>query len=83
MPTVAMVDGVKVIFYRNDHLPPHFHAAFAEHQALISLESLDVLEGALPKAKLKGVLDWAASHREELQACWNKVQNNEHPGKVE
>jgi hypothetical protein len=28
MPTVAIVDGVKIQFYFDEHPPPHFHAVF-------------------------------------------------------
>lgn len=41
MPTmVALVDGVKIQFYANEHPPPHFHAEFAEHRGVIDIESL-------------------------------------------
>ncbi len=26
MPTIAIVDGVKIQMFYNDHIPPHFHA---------------------------------------------------------
>jgi len=29
MPVVALVDGVKIAFYANEHPPPHFHAMIA------------------------------------------------------
>ncbi|ODN70520.1 DUF4160 domain-containing protein [Methylobrevis pamukkalensis] len=39
MPTVAMVDGVKIMFYADDHPPPHFHALLAEHAAVIDIDA--------------------------------------------
>ena len=45
MPTVAIVDGVKIQFFFGDHPPPHFHLAFAEFTAQIRLEDLAVIEG--------------------------------------
>ena len=35
MPVVAIVDGVKIVFYANEHPPAHFHATIAEHRAVI------------------------------------------------
>ena len=35
MPVVAIVDGVKIEFYPDEHPPPHFHARFAEFVAQI------------------------------------------------
>ena len=33
MPVVAIVDGVKIEFYPDEHPPPHFHARYAEFVA--------------------------------------------------
>jgi len=54
MPTIAIVDGVRLIMYWNDHAPPHFHALFAEHRAVVEIETLTQIEGYLPKPKLRG-----------------------------
>ena len=35
------------MFWR-DHAPPHFHALYAEYEALIDLRSLSVIRGSLP-----------------------------------
>jgi hypothetical protein len=59
MPTVAIVEGVKIQFYSREHPPPHFHAVFAEHRAQIDSTSLTVLKGELPPAKLRAVIAWA------------------------
>jgi hypothetical protein len=53
MPTIALVAGVRIIIYPKDHLPPHLHAILAEHEAMISIVTGDVLEGSLPRAKLR------------------------------
>ena len=33
MPVVAIIDGVKIEFYPDEHPPPHFHARYAEFVA--------------------------------------------------
>jgi hypothetical protein len=40
MPTVAVVGGVKIQFFAQEHPPPHFHAVFAEYRAQIDIRSL-------------------------------------------
>ena len=57
--------------YFNDHAPPHFHAKYAEHEATFGIDSLDVLEGSLPRRAKALVLEWAAMHREELSTNWD------------
>lgn len=49
-----------------EHGPPHFHAVYAEYEALIEIRTLEVLQGSLPRRALAMVLEWAADHRGEL-----------------
>jgi hypothetical protein len=34
--------------YFGDHVPPHFHALYAEFEALIAIETFEVIRGELP-----------------------------------
>jgi hypothetical protein len=74
MPTIALVSGIRIIIYPKDHLPPHLHAKFAEHEAMISIVTGDVLEGALPRAKLVTVQEWLARHREQVAYVWREIR---------
>jgi hypothetical protein len=73
MPVIAIVDGVKVIIWHKDHLPPHLHAKFGEHEAQISIRTSDVLNGRLPPAKLRAVLSWLAANRLEVAYLWRDI----------
>jgi hypothetical protein len=55
-------------------LPPHLHAKFAEHGAMISILTGDVLEGSLPRAKLRAVQEWLARHREQVAYIWQEIR---------
>ena len=68
MPRISQFYGIIVAMYYSDHGPPHFHARYAEHEALVNLETLEVLEGHLPRRALALTLEWAALHRGELCA---------------
>ena len=70
MPKVAVVEGVRIHFYANEHPPPHFHAQFAEHRAVIDIASLTVMEGFLPVAKRRAVVSWALSRKTNLHAAF-------------
>ena len=54
-----------------DHPPPHFHAIYGEHVALVSLESCEVIEGDLPNRAEKLVLEWTALYQQDLLEIWN------------
>ncbi len=57
------------MFY-DDHAPPHFHASYAEHEAMVAIDTLDVIEGSLPQRPLALVVEWAIAHRAELRNDW-------------
>jgi hypothetical protein len=82
MPTVAIVDGVKIMFFFADHAPPHFHVDFAGHRAQIVIETLEILEGNLPSAKLRKVREWARPRKEALKAAWIDASGRRNPGKI-
>jgi hypothetical protein len=63
MPTVAVVDGVKIKFYPSDHPPPHFHTEFGEHRASIHIQTLRLLRGTLPESKRRSVLNGRPKER--------------------
>ncbi len=71
MPEVSRFLGIIITINYNDHPPPHFHARYSEHKAIIAIHTLTVLEGRLPPRVLGLVTEWAALHRDELAANWS------------
>jgi hypothetical protein len=49
MPEVSRFYGIVIRFYYRDHPPMHFHAIYAEYEALIEIETGNIHEGFLPK----------------------------------
>ncbi len=74
MPRVSQFYGIIIAMYYNDHAPPHFHARYGEYEALINLETLEVLEGHLSRRALALTLEWATLHRAELRVNWEKAR---------
>jgi hypothetical protein len=70
MPTLAVVDGVRIQFYPDDHPPPHFHVEFAEYRAAFSIQTLRIVKGTLPDPKRRAVVDWATPRRSVLLATF-------------
>ena len=67
----------------NDHAPPHFHALYAEHEALVDIQTFEVIEGALPGRALVLVLEWTQQHRTELMEDWELCRLNQRPNKIQ
>jgi hypothetical protein len=48
MPEVTRFYGIVIKVFFGDYPPPHFHAIYGEYNALVSIESLEIIEGDLP-----------------------------------
>jgi hypothetical protein len=70
MPTISVFFGIVIRMYWREHSPPHFHAIYGEQQAMIGIETLEVLKGRLSRRALNLVLDWAEIHRAPLLENW-------------
>lgn len=73
MPEISRFFGIVVSMYWNDHNPPHFHAAYGDCEAVVSLDG-EVLQGDLPRRALSMALEWSAMHRTELLANWERAR---------
>lgn len=82
MPTISMFYGILIQMFWRDHAPPHFHALYAEYEALIDIKTLGVITGIMPKRALALVLEWASEHREELLEDWKLCEQNQSPTKI-
>ncbi len=83
MPTVAVIDGVKIQFFYDEHPPPHFHATFAEFVAQIQIDPPRVMRGSLPPTKVGAVLSWASSNREALMTAWLALEAGRKPTRLQ
>jgi hypothetical protein len=77
MPRIASFYGIVITMYFEEHGVPHFHAHYAEHDASISIDMLEVLGGSLPDRVLNLVRRWAKLHRDELSANWERARNED------
>ena len=70
MPELSRFFGIVIRMFYDDHSPPHFHARYGWHHAVISMPGLTVLKGSLPPRALGLVMEGAAQHRGELWEDW-------------
>ena len=74
MPRISYFYGISVYMYYRDHEPAHFHAIYAEHEAIVSLAGAQVLRGSLPNRARSLVTQWATMHQPELERNWALAQ---------
>jgi hypothetical protein len=77
MPTICQFFGIVIRMYFDDHSPPHFHAIYGEDEAILAIDTLQVIEGQLPRRALSLVLEWANGHRSELSDNWLRAERHE------
>lgn len=71
MPTIARLRLCTILMYFGDHNPPHFHVRDRQGaEALVAIETLTVLRGAIDRRALVEALDWGARNRDALREIW-------------
>ncbi len=86
MPVISMFYGLVIYLYYYDnkqHHLPHVHVEYQDQQAVISIPDGNVLEGSLPKNKLRLVLAWIEIHQEDLLADWKLAASGQAVFKID
>lgn len=63
MPEVSRFYGISIKLYYGDHPPPHFHAEYGGDQQLVSIDTLTVIAGNLPRRAAGMVAEWACPRK--------------------
>ena len=76
MPIISKFYGItiKMYFIQCEHNPPHIHAFYNNYVSVININTLEQIEGELPKKALKIVKEWIKINRIELLEIW-RTQN--------
>jgi hypothetical protein len=49
MPIISTFYGILIQMFWRERAPPHFHALYAEHEVLIDIRTLEVMDGGMPR----------------------------------
>jgi hypothetical protein len=77
MPELSRFYGIVVRMYYDEHPPPHFQVSYQDAEAVVRIDTLDVVRGFLPRRALNLLVEWALAHREELRENWTRVERGE------
>jgi hypothetical protein len=85
MPTIAVVDGILILLYFNDHPPAHFHAQGADFHARIRIDDGGVLEvdGRMSSRHRRLLREWTMARRTELMENWANVRAGRAPRRLD
>ncbi len=82
MPKISEFFGIAIYMYFDDHAPPHFHAQYADFEAVIQIDDFSVLRGSLPPRALGLVAEWAQLRHAELTEAWRRAQTMQTLSKI-
>lgn len=77
MPELCRFYGLVIRMYYDEHPPPHFHVEWQGEDAVIRIDTLELVHGYLPRRALALVIEWALAHRGELRQNWLRVEQGE------
>jgi Domain of unknown function (DUF4160) len=77
MTTMHRDRNWKIQMFGREHGVPHFHVWTPNAAAVIAIETLAVLSGAIDANTLEEARAWADAHRVELLTEWRRLN----PGK--
>jgi hypothetical protein len=86
MAVISMFFGIIISMYFKDnrrHNSPHIHVSYQGEEAVVGIPEGDLLEGSIPKNKLKLVQAWVEIHKDELMADWELAIDGENIFKID
>jgi hypothetical protein len=83
VPVISTFFGIVIRMFYREHGVAHFHAEYQGQQATFTFDG-SLLAGTIrsPTA-LRLIREWAASHRDELEANWHRMQSGEQLERIE
>lgn len=85
MPTLSMFYGIIVTMYQEKggkHNVPHIHAEYSGDEIAVALDGT-VIEGKIPRHRLKLLIAWMEIHKEELEANWKLLSEGQEFFKID
>jgi hypothetical protein len=77
LPRISRFYGIVIAMYFREHGRPHFHAVYAEYEATLAIDTLEVLAGSLPDRAMRLVREWGELHRGELEDNWRRARDDQ------
>lgn len=82
-PDISRFMGMFVSMIYSEGICPRFKVRYGRKKASFAIESLELLEGSLPKWAIKITTKWAELHRDELLQNWDRLRNGLRARKIE
>jgi len=85
LPEIARFFGVIIRMFAEAGAPhhyPHFHAYYQNHIAIFRIDTIELINGSLPRKHQRLVEAWLELHQGELLENWERLQSGYLPYKI-
>jgi hypothetical protein len=82
MPVLSKFCGIVIRMLFAPVLGAHFHAIYGEHELVVAISPLGVIQGDAPPAIRDLVLRWAGQHRRDLMDAWQRCAAGLQPQRI-
>ena len=85
MLEISRFFGIIIRMYAESGAPhhrPYFHAYYQNHEAIYSIDPIELMNGYLPPKQKRLVEAWAKSHQGELLENWERLQKGLLPYRI-
>ena len=85
MPSLSTFYGLIIWMYSElggRHNKPHIHVEYGDDELVVTLDG-EILEGSLPRGKMKLLDAWMEIHRDELYANWTLLSRGDRHAKID
>ncbi len=86
MPEIARFFGIIIRMFMEPTAPhhrPHFHAYYQDDVGVFAIDTVEVIDGRIPRRQRRMVEAWAEIHRGELLEEWQRLRAGEPPFRIE
>lgn len=73
MPTIVKFGNLKIQIFADDHNPPHFHVVTPDGEALVAIDTLEIIVGDIDRRSYEAAREWAARNTEVLASEWKRL----------
>jgi hypothetical protein len=74
MPTIAIIDGISILMWPNDHNPPHFHVRFAGRTGKFDIATGRMIKGTLDRKTVRKLQSWTFANQDMLLQAWTNFR---------
>lgn len=83
MPVISRFYGIIIRLLRLPGSIGRIYANYGEHELVLDLPTLEIVDGSAPLRVQSMVLEWARAHHEEIEYAWRQLQERNTPATIE